>query len=233
MSQNAQFDPWYNLPILGPYAVAITTLTAAAIAATATGNAAAADPTRAGIIFHNPGTKNKRVMPAGSALVGGTGGILIYPQSEYILLQQPGSPYNVNCGWNAVTDDASDGSLTVLDFSPSAPNTVRVMPTTRQLQQIPVTSPVGVPSSGIGTGSVAVLSADPQRMGVQFHNPGTITLAVCPANLAALIGAGSLILLPGDTKTIKGNDRIKVNCGWNAIAASGSNNALTALGLYG
>ena len=52
-------------------------------------------------------------------------------------------------------------------------------------------------------------------------------------SLGASIGAGSIIVLPGDTKTILGNDYVKVNAGWNACAQSGNSNALTAMSLYG
>ena len=74
--------------------------------------------------------------------------------------------------------------------------------------------------------------ADRNRSGIQFHNPGTVTLAFCPGNLDAVIGAGSIILLPGQTKTIYGNDNVKINCAFNGIAESGNNNPITVLGLY-
>lgn len=227
MVVRAQFKPWYNLPILGPYAVAVTTLTT--VAATVL----AADPTRAGVIFHNPGAQNKRVLPVGGTLIGGAGGILIYPQSEFTLLQDELEQYNVNCAWQAVTDNNADGALTILDFTPATPGAPEVLPTTRKQQQIPVTSPIASTTATLGVGSTRILSADPNRHGVQFHNPGTVTIAVCPDNVAASIGAGSIILLPGQTKTIIGNDHVRVNAGWLAAAASGAANALTALSLYG
>lgn len=232
-TQLASFTPSYNLPILGPYGVAVTGLTTAAIDEDAEPNAIAADQARAGIIFSNPGTANKRVMPAGSNLVGGSGGILIYPQSEFILLKNADMAFNVNCGWNAVTDDNADGVLTILDFTPNTPGAPRVYPTTRLWQQNPVESPIVEYDGTVATGSVAVVEANPNRMGIEFHNPGTVVLGLCPSNLGASIGAGSIILLPGQTKSILGNTLVKVNCAWNAAAESGSANPLIALGLYG
>ncbi len=221
------FKTWSDFPILGPYAIAISTL------ALASSQVLAADNARAGVFFHNPGTKNKRIMPAGSALVGGSGGILIYPQSDWVLMKGPTSRFNVNCAWIAVTDDVTDPSLTVLDFTPNTPGAPMVQQVMRKDQQIPVNSPVGFPTINLGAGSSLILAADPQRTGVQFHNPSAVNEAVCPSNLGATIGAGSIILLPGQTKTIVGNERVKVNCAWNATSANAGPNAITALGLYG
>jgi hypothetical protein len=223
----ASAKPWYDLSILGPYSIAIATLNNAGAQVLGVDNA------RSGVIFHNPGSANKRVLPVGTSLAAGSGGILIYPQSDFILLQQENSQWNINCAWQAVTDDNTDGSLTILNFTPNTPNAPEVQPTMRVQQQIPVASPLAFPTITLGTGSIPILGADPNRNGVIFNNPGTVIAAVCPANLAAAIGAGSIILLPGQTKEIIGNDRVKVNCGWNGIAQSGNNNALTALGLYG
>lgn len=222
----AQSKPWYDLSILGPYSIPISTLT------TVSSQVLAADPARAGVFFHNPGTVMKRILPAGSTLVGGSGGILLPPQADYQIIRDDNSQFNVNCAWIAVTDDNSDTALTVLDFTPNTPNAAEVVPTMRVQQQIPVASPVATPVL-LGTGSVQVLPADTARNGVQFHNPGSVSVAVCPSNLAAQIGPGSIIIFPGLTKTIMGNDRVKINCAWNAIAASGSNNALTCLSFYG
>lgn len=227
MTLGPAFRSWNDYPILGPYAIASTALT------TISSSVVPADGARAGIYFHNPGSKNKRVMPDGLPLVGGSGGILIYPQSDFILLKTLDARYNVNCAWNAVTDDDTDGSLTILNFTPLTPGAPMVRPGVRLLQQIPVVSPVALQTNSLGAGSQALLPADPNRHGVLFSNPGTVTCAVCPDNLAASIGAGSIIVLPGAEKRIVGNDLVKINCGWNAIAQSGSGNSLTALGLYG
>lgn len=222
-----QSEIWQNYPILGPYSIGFTALT------TVSQEVIGEDIGRTGIIFANPGTKNKRVIPAGNVLAGGSGGILIYPQTEFMILQGESTQFNVNCAWLAVTDDNTDGNLTVLDFTPGTPNAPEVQATIRALQKVPVASPVATPLTTLTTGSQPLLAADPNRHGVIFANPGTIAAAVCPDNLAASFGGGSIIILPGDSKRIVGNDRVRVNCGWSAIAQSGSNNALTALSLYG
>ena len=223
----ASAKPWYDLSILGPYSIPITGLT------TVSQQVLAADNARTGIFFHNPGTQNKRIMPLGAALAGGSGGILIYPQSDFVLLKRDDSQWNVNCAWVAVTDNNSDGSLTILNFTPNTPGAAEVQPTMRVQQQIPVASPVGFPTVNLGTASIPILAADPNRNGVIFCNPGTVAAAVCPSNIAASIGAGSIVILPGASKEIIGNDLVKVNCAWNGISQTGQNNALTALGLYG
>ena len=221
------FRSWSDFPILGPYGIAITTLT------TVSQQVLAADNARNGVIFHNPGVQNKRVMPAGSALAGGSGGILIEPQTEYVLMKDQDSQFNINCAWIAVTDGGTAGSLTILDFTPNTPGAPMVQQSMRSLQDVPVASPVGFPTINLGLASVLILAADPNRRGVQFHNPGTVNVGVCPSNLAASIGPGSIIVLPGDTKTFMGNDRVKINCAWCGASASAGPNALTALGLYG
>lgn len=221
-----QIRPWYNVPILGPYAIAKTALT------TVAQTVLDADRTRTGVIFHNPGTTYaKRVLPLGASLVGGAGGILIYPQSEYILIQDEDSQFNVNAGWQAVTDNNADGTLTILDFTAATPGAPMVQPTIRREQAIQVDSPVATETT-IGAGSTAILAADRNRHGVEFHNPSAVNMAVCPDNLAAAIGAGSIVILPGGSKRIVGNDRVRVNCGWRGIAASGGQ-IITALSLYG
>lgn len=222
-----QASSWYELPILGPYAIAITGLT------TVSTGILVSDLTRAGVIFHNPGTVAKRVVPADSTLAGGSGGIVIYPQEEFTLIRAPNMPYNINCGWIGVTDDPADGALTIFNFTPQTPGAPKAPITTRLSQQIQVTSPISLQTT-LGTGSKQILAADANRGAVEFHNPGTVTLAVCPSNLPAVIGAaGSMILLPGDTKRIVGNQLVKINCAWNGIALSGASNPITALSFYG
>ena len=218
---------WSDYSILGPYGIVITTLT------TVSQQVLGVDNARNGVIFHNPGAQNKRVMPVGSALAGGSGGILIEPQTDYVLMKNQDSQFNINCAWIAVTDNNSDGSLTILNFTPNTPGAPMVQQSMRSLQDVPVASPVGFPTINLGLGSTLILAADPNRRGVQFHNPSGVVEAVCPSNLAASIGAGSIIVLPGDTKTIIGNDRVKVNCGFNGVSASAGPNAITVLGLYG
>lgn len=222
-----QVSLWNNYPILGPFGVAVTALT------TASQQVVAPDTGRRGILFHNPGAQNKRVLPiGGGTLVGGAGGILIYPQEEFVIFQTEDTQFNVNSGWIAVTDNNADGMLTVFDFTANTPGAPIVPSTMRLSQQNPVLSPVGSQVSGIGTGGVPVLAADINRHGVEFHNPSAVQVAVCPSNLNPAIGAGSMIVLPGATKRIIGNNLVRVNCAWSAVAQS-AGGALTALGLYG
>src|ERR1039458_1695991 len=194
------FRSWSDFRSLGIVGKAITTPT------TVSQQVLAADNARNGVIFHNPGAQNKRVMPVGSVLAGGSGGILIEPQTDYVLMKNQDSQFNINCAWLAVTDNNADGSLTILNFTPNTPGAPMVQQSMRSLQDVPVSSPVGFPTVNLGLGSVSILAADPNRRGVQFHNPSGVVEAVCPSNLAASIGAGSIIVLPGDTKTIIGNE---------------------------
>ena len=216
-----------DVPVLGPIGVAVTTLT------TVASTVLTFDAVRHGVYFHNPGTKTKRVAPAGSGLVGGAGGIPIYPGSSWQLLQGEDTDYQVNTAWEAVTDDNADGALTVLNFTDANPAvTTAPMPTMRQNQTISLTSPTDSLTS-LAVSSIPILSADPNRRGVIFINASAVNQAVCPSNLAAVVGAGSIVISPGSEARVIGNRRIKVNCGWNGISASGSGNQITALGLYG
>ena len=216
-----------DVPVLGPIGVAISSLT------TAASTVLAFDAVRHGVYFHNPGTKTKRVAPSGSGLVGGAGGIPIYPGSSWMLLQGEDSDYQVNTAWEAVTDDNTDAALTVLNFSDANPAvTAPPMPTMRQNQTISLTSPVDT-LTVLAVASIPILAADPNRRGVIFINASAVNQAVCPSNLAAVVGAGSIVIAPGAEARIVGNRRVKINCAWNGISASGSGNQITALGLYG
>lgn len=220
-------QPWSDIPVLGPIAAAVTNLT------TVAGQVLGFDAVRHGILFHNPGTKTKRVAPLGAALAGGSGGVVIFPGSSWMLMQDEHTDFQVNCGWQAVTDDNADGALTILNFTDVNPAvSVAPLPTMRQNQIISVTSPTDT-TTALATASIAVLPADPSRRGVIFMNASAVNIAVCPANLAAVVGAGSIVIPPGGETRIVGNRRVKVNCGWVGIAASSSGNQLTALGLYG
>lgn len=223
-------DLAHDIPVLGPIGVAVATL------GTTWSQVLAADIQRRGVLFHNPGSGNVRLAPAtlGAQPGNGQGAVLLYPQSEFAIL--PGDEnQNINCAWMAWVDLGSNQPLSILNFSNANPAvTTAPMPLAALNQGTDIASPVatGVP---VTTASIAAVGANAQRRGISFHNPGTVALAVCPANLAAVFGAGGIIVLPGATKTIIANarSRIRVNCGWNAIAQSGSNNPLTVLEYFG
>src|ERR1039458_4971550 len=87
-----------------------------------------------------------------------------------LVMKNQDSQFNINCAWVAVTDNNADGSLTILNFTPNTPGAPMVQQSMRSLQEIPVISPVGFPTSNLGLGSVLILAADPNRRGVPFHN---------------------------------------------------------------
>lgn len=82
----------------------------------------------------------------------------------------------------------------------------------------------------LGTGSTAILSANPQIQKITFHNPGTVAIYVCQAldmNGNALTpGAhpGNWEIMPGALMHFTGNG---VAGAWLAAAASGSGNPFT------
>lgn len=212
-------DLVYDVPVLGPIGIGIATL------GTTWAQVLAADTQRRGVIFHNPGSENLFVAPANLASqpANGAGALLIYPQEEAVLFAED-EHENVNCAWMAWVASGSDQPISILNFTASNPAvTLPPMPLASLRQGSGITSPVAYGYS-IGTGSVATLGANPVRRGVTFHNPGTVNLAVSPGNIAAAIGAGGIIVLPGQSKTLmaKPSARIRVNCGWNAVAASPS-----------
>lgn len=208
-----------DVPVIGPVAVAKT------VGATVT-QVAAADPVRRGILFHNPGSVAIRVAPSNLTPSIGIGGIVIYPQTEFALYSD--GFIQVNCAWSAIADDGSSNPLTVFDFTDGA----QVIPparTTAMNGNIQIASPNGIQVSNLATLSQSVLGSNINRRGILFQNPGTVPISVCPSNLVASIGAGSLVILPGQEKRIFPQGRVRVTCAWNAIASSGSGNFLTIL----
>lgn len=217
-------DLAHDIPVLGPIGVAVSGLTSV------WQQVLASDVTRRGVVFHNPGSVDVLVAPANLASQPSSdaGALRIYAQSDLELFTED-EHQNLNTAWMGWVDTGS-GILSILNFSGTNASVPAPMPLASLNQGSSIASPLG---SGVllATGSAAAIGANPQRRGITFHNPGTVELAVCPANLAAAIGAGSFILLPGQTRTYlaKPKSRVRVNCGWNAIAQSGSNNPLTIL----
>lgn len=226
MSVLALADLAHDIPVLGPIGVGIATL------GTVWQQVLPSDSQRRGVVFHNPGAQNLRVAPANLANQpsAGQGAILIFPGEEFTLYADD-EHMNVNQAWMAWVDSGSNQPASILNFTGTNPAvTIPPMPLAQLNQGSVIASPLGT-GVLLGTASAAAIGPNPQRRGITFHNPGSVDVAVCPANLAALIGAGGITILPGETKTFMARftSRIRVNCGWNAIAASGSNNPLTVL----
>ena len=119
------------------------------------------------------------------------------------------------------------------------------------------TAPIGPTSGGkvyafnnIGTSPVTVAPQNNARIGIAFHNPGTITINVAPlqvqalnsvpsnigvnptgsissANLTPAIGSlgGCFAITAGQTLPFSG----ECAGGWQALSASGSNNPLSVV----
>jgi len=214
-------DMVYDIPVLGPIGVAFNTLTATWI------QVLPADPVRRGVIFANPSlTATLRVAPATLAAQNNAGALLIYPQSEYAVWGEPDNLVRMNSAWMAWSDGAGPNPISILNFTDNNPAQAAQLPLIRQGYEVPITSPLATGVS-LTTNSVQVIAANPMRRGIKFQNPSDVVIYVCPANLTAIAGAGSIPILPGAEKTIIARGRIRVNCGWKAIAASGSGKPLT------
>lgn len=208
----------HDIPVLGPIGIGIATLGTAAMTPVL-----GADPMRRGVIFHNPGANILRVTPGNIVALGLAGAAIIYPQSELSIFADDLT--NVNCAWNAWVDNGANQPITVLNFTDNNPAVTNPPEALAQLNTgTPITSPLGYPLT-LGTVSAAAIGANPVRRRIDFHNPGTGLIAFSPANLAASIGAGSIVVLPGQTKTIQAQGRVRVNCGWNAIAQNAASPA--------
>jgi hypothetical protein len=212
-----------DVPVIGPTGIGIGNLT------TVSSQVLAADPVRHGILFHNPGMVNKRVAPSNMALAGGAGGIVIFAQSDWLLLDQgEDERFNINSAWNAVTDNNADPALTIWNFTDQSSGAAPLPIADLNLDyQLP--SPLGTQISNLTTVSQAVIGPNTRRRGILFHNPDNVIIAVSPANIPAVAGAGGRLILPGQELRIKAEGRVRVNCGFNAIAASGANHSLTIL----
>ncbi len=89
--------------------------------------------------------------------------------------------------------------------------------------------------NNIGTTAQQVLGTQGQRVAVTFHNPGTVTMYVYPAQLSpaptlSTLG-GSFEILPGSDRTLYGGNTSNItaiNGAWSAFAAS-STGSLTII----
>jgi hypothetical protein len=215
----------HDIPILGPIGIAISTL------GIASQQILPFDPVRRGFIIHNPGGNNVRLAPGNLAASVGAGSILIEPESEFsIFADDIDRLINLNCSWNACADSGSTNPLTIFNFTDDNQSVAAPEALANVTSHPTIASPIGSAAS-LGTASVKVLEASPVRRGVIFHNPGTIPLAICPENLTAVFGAGSMVVLPGQERRIIAEGRVRVNCGWNGMAQSGTNNPLSILSI--
>lgn len=221
----------HDIPVPGPIGVAVTGIGNSPV------SAIAADSLRHGMLFHNPNAAVVlRVAPANLTLVSGSGGIAIEPFSYFEIYDSLGGDFGagsglvrVNCAWNVVADAAGSFGLTIWNFTDANPAGSPPNPVAYPNLDIDITSPNGWQTSALTTASQAFLPANQNRRGVLFHNPGTQNKAVCPANLAASQGAGSIILLPKASKEIRACGKVRVNCAFNAATANNADGALTAL----
>ncbi len=213
-----------DIPVLGPIGIGITGLT------TTSSTVLAADPVRHGILFHNPSlTIVKRVGPLGSSLSAGVGGIQIYPQSDFMLFDDEYPLLNLNCQWVALTDNASDGTLTIFNFTDNNNSVPAPEPVSTMNYGVPNTSPVITQVAGLSNSPQQVIGFNQNRRGIIFQNPNTAVIYVCPANVTPVQEAGSWTVLPGQERRIFAKGRVRCNCAWNAFAAAAGSNQLTIL----
>ncbi len=224
-------DMYGDIPVLGPIGVAVMGISNASVPAIG------ADFLRHGILFHNPNAATLlRVLPVGATLVAGAGGIVLNPYSTFTIFDSDGGNagednalMRVNCAWNVVADTAGAFGLTVWNFTDNnlavpAPEAVAY-----QNMDIDIASPNPSNLTTLTTASAKIIGPNPNRRGILFHNPGAQNKAVAPANLAAAIGAGSVVILPAGEFRLQASGKVRVNCGFNAITANNADGALTAL----
>jgi hypothetical protein len=220
-----------DIPVLGPIGVAVTGISNAPVAAIG------ADSLRHGILFFNPNAATVlRVLPAGATLVSGSGGIAIEPFSYFELYDSAGGNFGddnglvrVNCAWNVVADAAGSFGLTIWNFTDNNQSVPAPAPVAYLNTDIDIPSPTALQTSALTTASSTLLASNSNRRGILFHNPGTQNKAIAPANLAASLTAGSIILLPKSQKQINAFGKVRINCGFNSLTANNSDGALTAL----
>lgn len=106
------------------------------------------------------------------------------------------------------------------------------LPTAQLRFNVPIVSPIGTLALVNSSGQSNVIGPNASRRGIIFINSGTVTITVVPANQTAVAGQGVLVLPGGQVPFISDpSTNVAFNCGWNAIAATGSNNPLEILEL--
>lgn len=211
----------FGVPVIGPQGVAATLTTTAQ-------QVLAFDAVRRGVIFANPGTETVYLAPVNLAGQPVAGAVQIYPQEQWELFADP--PVSVNTAWKAWVAVGPTAPLTILNFTDInavGGNANGPLPQSTLNMEVPIVSPL---ASGVtvSAASVTAIGSNIVRRGISFFNGSDAVMGVAPSNLAASIGAGSLIVLPGQTRQVFAKGNLKVNCGWNAFA-QGSNKPLTVL----
>jgi hypothetical protein len=84
-------------------------------------------------------------------------------------------------------------------------------------------------SQALTASSVTVLSANPSRSGLLFHNPNSVSsIWVAPqGTTAAQNGAGSFQVFPGGDRVFSGD--LAATCGWNAAMDAGATGNISIL----
>lgn len=97
-----------NVPIASPVGSTV-------LVGTASVAAIAANISRRGIIFINPGTVNLYVCPSNQTAVIGQG-VLILPGGQQTFLGDPSANVAFNSGWNAIAATGASNPLTILEL---------------------------------------------------------------------------------------------------------------------
>jgi hypothetical protein len=217
-------DLAHDVPVLGPIGVGVGTL------GTVWVQVLAADAQRRGVIFHNPGANDLFVAPSNLASqpANNAGAFRIYSQEEQTFFADD-EHVNVNTAWYGWVSTGTNQPVSILDFTGTNNSVPAPEPLASLNQGSSISSPLGSGAT-LSTSASSVIGANPVRRGIAFHNPGDAEIAVFPSNLSVTYGAaGSIIISPGQTKTFlaRPKSRIRVNCGWKAVAQTGSTNPLT------
>jgi hypothetical protein len=231
MTQRAYLS--HDVPVLGPIGVAVTAISNVAV------QAIAADSMRHGILFHNPNPATVlRILPLGPSLVAGQGGIVIVPYGFQEFYDSSGGNFGdddslvrVNCGWQVVADTAGAAGLTIWNWTDANPAvTLAPMPLAQQHLDVDIASPTAQAITNLTTVSSTIRNANQVRRGLYMHNPGSIyAKGIAPGNIAAAIGAGSIVLLPQASKEIRARGKIRINCAFNGVTQNNADPNLTLL----
>lgn len=210
--------PSNDVPILGPIGVGVATL------GTVWSEILASDPNRRGVIFHNPGANTLFVAPSNLGVQSTAGAVIVYPGYEVEFLAED-ERQNINTAWMGWVDVGANQPVSILNFTGTNASVPAPLPLASLDQGSVITSPLAS-GSVLTTAVSSVIGSNAQRRGITFSNPGSIPVCVMPSNLSVQFGvAGSITILPGQTKTFMARPRskVRVNCGWSAAAQSSTN----------